>query len=733
MVRRLVPLFFSLSLVVFFSLSLVACGTKGAPDRFGGEDAFPIDDADVAEISGDVSIPDADPNLGGPCIDDAQCARPEIPCASFACDPSVKRCRATPDDTRCDDGLYCNGAERCDPRRGCIPGPVVDCSSGDPCMIDRCIEDTRTCASAPRDADGDGDGTKACIAKGFDCDDSDPTVSSKAKEICGNKKDDDCDGTTDEADCVTPAYGSCDTALVVDKPGTYGVNLAGTVRKIPASCAPPTEYPRQIVVAVKITGTEARDVDVVATPLGARVALASSKLCADGTTETGCAAQPPTASSIRLKMRNLEPGTWPLYLFGAGEGNVELKIGYGPPTPPATNLSCATALPLLDDTKPSAVVSAELVEVGKLASACDGAVGPLVYRVDIPAGFGPRDLRVRATPGSAGVRTIVGVRDAGCVGSSNELKCGTANPADLFVRALPAGTYYVSVAATAPTDVTIDAALSPATVAPANEVCTGAPALPLQATTIVDLAAHADDIAASCIASPGYYPIALDAAYSLKLEAASDVLLVARPTGSDYVGLGMTSAACVSAELGCGRGYPTRLNRRAVPAGDYRVFVESLLWANPTISAFVRPTVTPGPIGADRCADAAVTIPAEGGLFVGSTAGKGADLDASCDTVGMPKGGAPEVIYRLDVAKKSRLIVDAFGSAFTTTVSVRKGDTCPGVELENGCAAGYVVDNAFLDLNVDPGTYWIVVDGYSLASGSYRLDVRVAPPVPPMP
>ncbi len=721
---------------VLGSVLASGCSPSGVRDRFGGAD----DDAAVDAGPGfdgsvdETIVPDADPTLGGPCVDDGQCQRPEIACASFACDPELKRCRATPDHTKCDDGLYCNGAEQCDPRIGCVPGAVVDCSSGDSCMIDRCVEATHSCESTPRDADGDGDPTWACEGKGLDCDDADPTVSSKANEICGNGKDDDCDGLIDEAGCVAPEHGTCDDALLVESPGTYAIDLAGTARTIGASCAGSTEWPRQVVVAVRVPAGEPKDVDVVVSPTtGGRVALASGGACGDGSTETGCVVQPPAAGSIRLKMRNLAPGTWPLYVLGSGEVKAELKVAYLPPTPPATNLSCATAIPLLDAAKPSAVVNAEVVDVGKVPTACDVAAGPLVYRVDVPPAIAPRDLRVRVTPAAAGVRTIVGLRDAGCTALSNELKCGSGGPADLFVRALPAGTYYVTVGVGAPGDVTVDAALSAPTTAPADEVCTGAPPIPRDTTTVVDLKGHADDVAASCIASPGYSPIALDAAYALKLDVASDVLVVARPTGSDYVGLGLATAACVAPEIGCGRGYPTRINKRALPAGDYRVVVESLLGANPSLSTFVRPAATPGPGGAESCDAPAVVLPPEGGRFVGTTAGKSPDFDASCDTVGMPKGGAPDVVYRLDVAKPSRLLVDLAGSAYTTTVSVRKGAACPGVELENACAAGYVVDNAFLDLSVDPGTYWIVVDWYALASGSYRLDVRVAPPAPALP
>jgi len=147
------------------------------------------------------------------------------------------------------------------------------------------------------------------------------------------------------------------------------------------------------------------------------------------------------------------------------------------------------------------------------------------------------------------------------------------------------------------------------------------------------------------------------------------------------------------------------------------------------ISSFVRsPAAVPGPGGADKCSDPVVTIPPEGGLFVGDTSTKSADLDASCDTSGMPKFGAPEVFYKLELTKTSRVLLDLAGSAFTGIVSLRKGTTCPGTEVPGACSAGYYIDNSFLDVTVDAGTYWVVVDGYSLASGAYRLDVRVAPP-----
>src|SRR5262249_52444493 len=148
------------------------------------------------------------------------------------------------------------------------------------------------------------------------------------------------------------------------------------------------------------------------------------------------------------------------------------------------------------------------------------------------------------------------------------------DPAHLFVRALAPGTYYVTVASSGPSDVTIDATLSPPTPAPADASCTGAPVLVNGKTITVDLAGHEDDIAASCVSYGGAPPLTGDAAYAFTLPDVSDVLVVAHPSGSDVIGLGLTGPSCTATDYGCARGYPTRLVRRALDAGDYRVVVE---------------------------------------------------------------------------------------------------------------------------------------------------------------
>lgn len=96
---------------------------------------------------------------------------------------------------RCDDGVFCNGKELCDPDgEECLPGTPERCDDGDECTLDRCDAQTDRCVQERSPRDRDRDGFDAC---GGDCDDANAAVHPGATELC-NAVDEDCDQAADE-------------------------------------------------------------------------------------------------------------------------------------------------------------------------------------------------------------------------------------------------------------------------------------------------------------------------------------------------------------------------------------------------------------------------------------------------------------------------------------------------------------------------------------------------------
>ena len=130
--------------------------------------------------------------------------------------------------------------------------------------------------------------------------------------------------------------------------------------------------------------------------------------------------------------------------------------------------------------------------------------------------------------------------------------------------------------------------------------------------------------------------------------------------------------------------------------------------------------------GGGDCATA-VPIGANGGRFSGDSTGLPSTVGTTCYTA-LANPRAPTQLFRLTLASRRRVLLDTSGSAFPTIASIRSGPTCPGSELPDGCHTGFGVDRSFLDRVLDPGTYWLVLTGFSSAQGRWTLDVFTADP-----
>lgn len=675
-------------------------------------------DAATEAATGDADT-DAAPE-GEPCALDSQCGD-GIGCTTDACDPSTQRCRHTPRHDACADTEYCNGAERCDRALGCRAGEPVDCSGESLCSFFACDEASRSCVALPRDADGDGDVVWNCPGGG-DCDDTDPRVHSGAPEICANGKDDDCDGELDEpGDCVTPAYDTCVSALEVRQEGTVRLSAAAARLDYPVSCYPSTSPWRDLVLAVEVPSDAPYDLDVWLTSNYGEVGLASVEPCGTSGRELGCAlgGQGPLGQgSARLLLREVPAGYVPIFAATSSESPLDARVRFLPASPKPVHETCGTARELY----PEVHEQLRLVDAARdVTTRCGQFGGELVYRLTLDR---TQDVEVTAVTLEGVGLAVLSLRDD--CGAQGERSCTTGDPARLLARALPAGTYYLAVSGTAPIDVDLALQLSEPSPAPADETCVGAPPAPLGKTTSVSLLGHLDDVQPSC--SFG----AVDAAYEVSLPERSDLLLVERFSSRDVGFVSLARAPCDASErfLACGSASrsPARALARDLAAGSYRAIVEASYGGDVTLTPVARPASrTTWVAFADTCEEA-VRIPETGGSFEGNTANANADYPVVCDLGGQGPVGARDQVLRLELSRRRRVLLDLQGSAYSTLLAVKRGPECPGTELVDACSAGYLPERSFLDLVLEPGVYFVHIDGYASASGAWKLEAFTTEP-----
>ena len=670
-----------------------------------------------------------DPTLGGPCTADGQCDD-GFDCTFDSCDMEIQRCRFMPDDSTCQNGVFCDGLEVCDNKLGCVLGEPVTCSDGNPCTINTCDEDSQECLSVARDVDQDGDPDGHC--GGGDCDDLDPAINSNADEVCDNGADDDCDDTVDEAQCASPMNDSCLDPLTLTQAGTYAMSSTAASLDYASACGVMNmASASDVVAALELAAGPLVDVQLTARPEGGDVALSILGQCDEPGSEIACQNgfdHPDGGRVSKVRARSVGDAAntvlLPAYLFSDSPGPMTLRYEVLPASTRPANQTCGTAIPIA----PSTPTVASVVDASSdVATACNAQTGDLVYLLQVAS---TQDVEVFASSVDGDGLPVVSFRNASCALPDDEISCAQGNEvatsAYLYRHSVPPGDYYVSVAATAPTDVVVSVELSPPTAPPPDEDCSAPPTAPHNQTIDALLTPHQDDIDLDCL------PGAADAAYALELTEPSDVLLLARHSDGDVAAVALAEDPCTAAEVQtCAVDFtqsPERARRRNVPAGSYRVVLESQQNQPMQLTALVRPAVPPTIVPfANACGDV-LTIPPTGGFFQGNTANAQADFDAGCDAGGQPIGGAEDQILRLDLPAQKRVVLDMQGSGFSTVLDVREGPACPGMEMPFTCAAGFYAERSFLDLTLPAGTYFIQVDGYSGQSGSWFLDVHVVDP-----
>ena len=709
-------------------VSLVVCSAFAACSHGSDLAALPSAPADAGVDASDASsdaAPDADASvdggaLGKPCSSDVDCDD-AVPCTRDACDEGAGRCRHTADAALCDDGVFCNGVERCDLHLGCALGPPISCADNDPCTIDVCVEATHSCAYAPRDADQDGDPDAHC--GGGDCNDQNPLVSSLHPEICGNGVDDNCDGNVDEMPCAQPAYDTCFDPLALPGPGAYTLSTAGAMLDYGASCGvQQTTTARDVVAYLEIPPGADRRLDVKAAVPSGSVAVAIATSCGVPQTELACAKSQTATNGGQVahaRAWDVPPGQAWIVVYADADTNALVNVSLADAGLPPTNETCGTASAIV----PDAPITVPLVGVAADVPTKCGYAGPdLVYRLDLAE---PHDVRAFASTVDGLGLAIVSIRTEPCAMIDAEAGCAQGNPASAFARSVGPGTISFVVKATVATDVSLLVTLAPPTKAPPDETCASSPALAPNVDRSIDLTNHTDDVT---VCASGY----VDAAYALSVAAPSDVLALLHLSSGDVGALSLEHPPCSAKSdvVAChAQGTsPIRVAAHGLAAGDYRLVAESQNGEPATLTPLVRPASATTFVAFSQTCATALDIPETGGSFQGNTANASAKYSAGCDQGGVGPFGAPEQILRLVLTEKRRVVFDMAGSGYPTLLDVRKGPSCPGEELPKACTIGPGAGRSFLDLTLAAGTYFVQIDGYAGASGAWLLDVFTAPP-----
>lgn len=684
------------------------------PIAEAGADAATGASGDIIDVPPPVSDEQRDSELGEPCVDDAQCDD-GIACTTDTCDPQLQRCRFVGDSSSCQDGVYCNGQERCVPRMGCQPGEPVSCSDGDSCTIDRCVEAERSCEHTLRDADGDGDPDWRCVGSSGDCDDGDPFISSLQREICGNQRDDDCDGEVDESDCEVPRFDTCAAPLIIEASGRWVLEPSTAQRDLAIECG--SSAMRDLVVAVDLA--EPADVVVSAASTNTQLALAHLNGCEEATLAE---CQPGFVDGglalSRLRLHELPVGRHWFAVFASAAGEVELDVELTAPTEPYGNETCEQPGFLRPDVRTRVDLAGA---VRDLSSECVGEVGERVYGFELES---VADVELLAFMVEGRGRPRLSLRGEACSTGDDELQCTVSERGRLFARALPAGTYHLAVSATLPTVMDVVLRELEPSVPPAGDDCGTVQPLALNAPTTVNLSGFSDDGLSNCLAGT------VDAVYRLNVEQRSDVLLLARSSGADRVAVDVLGDRCGGESLACSMASstPVRMVMRDLAPGDYHVVVSSELGQPLQLLAIARPAMAPTVVSAHEGCMAPVTIGQHGGSYQGNTSGGWQQLTAGCDISLGSASGAPEQLLAFELSERRRVLIDTQGSGYRTLLNLRHGEDCPGKELAGGCFAAASVGQTYLDRVLDPGRYWLQVDGLAGESGPWVLDVFLTEP-----
>lgn len=430
--------------------------------------------------------------------------------------------------------------------------------------------------------------------------------------------------------------------------------------------------------------------------------------CGDPDAEVDCNDDAPNGGRHRSRIeRVLDPGKYFVFVDGYNQETGNYKLTLTTSEVLSLGQVCQEAQLLAVGAPAQGTTEGRVDDAS--ASCGGGAAGADVpWRFEVPA-----RSRVRVTEHADGLSPVVHVRHV-CTEEDSEIACGEApvNVHDAAVaRTLEAGSYAVFADAR-DRDAAGQYTLQLETSAPEGD---GAPgdgcgdAMPLpQGSAQGDTFAARDDVSGSCGGAG-----APDVVYRLDVPERSRLLARVARAESQELLVVWRHCGDRSSEVACGRDVDA-----VVAPGSYAIAVDG---AEPDAYGRFDVSWSLQDLTAQAGACAAAPVLRPGRTVSGSTAGAGDRFASSCAGNGVPSG--PDRVFRFSLASAATVRLSLVAASFDATLSLRKGcGDAPGVELE--CKDDSDVSRrTTLQRRLEPGSYWVVVDGQSANDqGAFTLD-----------
>ncbi|MEZ4405820.1 MAG: hypothetical protein R3A52_05025 [Polyangiales bacterium] len=505
----------------------------------------------------------------------------------------------------------------------------------------------------------------------------------------------------------------------------------GLTADLPASCEGGTTSLGGDGV-LPLTLTAPSDVVITGTPTGGDgvvLTLTPAAGCGELAAELRCANSLVSGSEgvARIDMPTLAPGVY-FVAVSTARGNPSLVEARVTPARPRTRGDVCPGVPVVPDGPPVTLSTAPFLADADYGTACGAGSTPAGW-VDAVFSYtlsSPRDVTVEVSAtGSSALSVDVSAR---CGQRASAVPgCVSANPARRVLRNQAPGTYYVTVdhrASTGPGRTLVATVTTAAPTPPsAADACPGVtlPAATAVSTAVAGLSAGSASFAC-------YGGARADAVFTFTAPPLGDVLMNARASGGVAMQLasscgGPTVAACVGPASNVWR----RL-RGLTPGQTYSLAAgTSATTGSLTAQWFAVSGGGPTAVSGNDACSRARTLPEVGGVFTGDSSTASTNLIPPCGGLSCASGRV--AYFRLNLTERRRVVASTYGSAFDTILAVNSGSSCPGRSISNGCDDDTVGHTSQVDLTLDPGTYWIVLQGCGFrVGGSYTLDVATFAP-----